>query len=274
MGSSNKPTTTFFIGDDKYKWSDRDGVWTLEMLPHGEPGKAQLVATWTEDKGVAWTITPSNVHLRDVGLDEGGEYWIGEQRYRIGAGWREQVPIDADGNIMSQSVPRQLIEDFSTASQNAYDENIKRYWQALRGTDSEGQAADKGSLAYQGSYLGMMDGARAYGQQEVADLREQGRWGKIQGQQDLTSRGLTGTTILPTMRMGRDRETAGNVGRARDRHLAYKNNLAQQRLGFIERRTDTYPRLSDLSSMMTALGQYGGSSGLAYSGSLFGGQSS
>jgi len=79
--------------------------------------------------------------------------------------------------------------------------------------------------AAQGRYdtgMGMLEGA---GKQEEADIKS--RWGSEanRGMQDLITRGLTGTTIAPTMRMGYQRQQEAELGRL-------QQSLLEQRLGY------------------------------------------
>jgi hypothetical protein len=62
------------------------------------------------------------------------------------------------------------------------------------------------------------------GTQQRKDLAQRYRAAESVGMQDLVSRGLTGTTILPTMRMGYQREHENALGRLNE-------SLRGQRLG-------------------------------------------
>ena len=106
-------------------------------------------------------------------------------------------------------------------------------------------------LANEDRYEEILEGYEEMGGQERADIRSRYAGLASRGQQDLISRGLVGTTVLPGMRSLWAREETGAVGRLEER-------LRGERLGFMERRQDTY---ADPSLMMNAAIQYGQGTG-------------
>lgn len=90
------------------------------------------------------------------------------------------------------------------------------------------------------------------------------RYGALAGanQQDLVSRGLAGTTVLPSMRLGVERQKTQELNaleeQLRRERMGYDVALTGERLGFMERRTDQYP---DYGPMMSMYGQYGQAGG-------------
>lgn len=101
---------------------------------------------------------------------------------------------------------------------------------------------------YQASYTRNMANLDQYGAQESADINQRYSELAAQGTQDLTSRGLGNTTVTGTMATG-----VANQASAEQRRLA--SDIAQQKyiadtaltntkLGFMERKTDSYPDLN------------------------------
>lgn len=89
--------------------------------------------------------------------------------------------------------------------------------------------------------------------------------------QNLTSRGLTGSTIKPVMEAGIERERV-NQGNRADFDYAQQQrqadqNLTQQRLGVMERRTDQAPDFGQLAALSQAYGD-GGGGGQSYGGGI------
>lgn len=142
-----------------------------------------------------------------------------------------------------------LMGDLMKAYQQAYEQgrqaNEQRYQELARG--------------YQDRYGQAMSTLEGSGEQARADLRNQWRSAENRGVQDLTSRGLTGTTILPTMRMGYQRQANADEGRLneslRQQKLGLQNQLSGDMLSFMERRDDDYPDLGQLAGLAQSVGQ-------------------
>lgn len=184
--------------------------------------------------------------------------------------------------------------------QRAYEEaraaNEQRYQDILSGyqdRSNEFQQRQAGNTddvltGYENRYQRGMDLLNGLGDQEKRDVTESYQKLGAANQQDMTNRGLTGTTIMPTMRAGIERERQDALSRVNERlqreQLMTDAGLsgdalgAQERmygqglagymgatgdtLGFAERRNDTYP---DMNQLMGLAQQYG-ASGAGYGG--------
>lgn len=142
-----------------------------------------------------------------------------------------------------------MMGDLAQAYQQAYEQgrraNEQRYGDIMRGRQQQ----------YDSS-MSMLQGAGAQSRQ---DIESRWRSAENQGIQDLTSRGLTGSTILPTMRMGYRRQAQADVGRLdeslRQQRLGLHTNLTEGMLGFMERREDESPDLGQLAALSQQVGQ-------------------
>ena len=68
---------------------------------------------------------------------------------------------------------------------------------------------------------------------------------------------MSNTTVAPTMQQGVEREKQSSLNRLAD-------EMQQTKLGIIERKTDAYPDLASLQSIIAGVGsQYGGGQGLS-----------
>lgn len=138
------------------------------------------------------------------------------------------------------------------AYQGAFDEaktaNLKRYEEILG--------------EFQTMYERVMAQQTGLGEQAKADVRQRYTNLASRGQADLVSRGLVGSTILPTMRTGYERETSADLRRVdeqlRREATGLDVSLTGQRLGFMERRTDAYPDYNQMIQLATMRGQSGG----------------
>jgi len=111
---------------------------------------------------------------------------------------------------------------------------------------------------YQKRYQDVMGELQGSGAQEYADIGSRMRSSQAAGAQDLVSRGLAGTTVMPTMRAGYARQAEGDYGRLADRLRTQRTSamagLSGDTLGFMERREDEYP---DQGLMTQLMQQYG-----------------
>lgn len=124
-----------------------------------------------------------------------------------------------------------LVGGYNVAYNKAKAANEARYQEMLGIADqTTGQRASDIQGAYQGREADMM--------------------------QKLARQGLGGTTIAPTMRMGVEREKQSALDRLSDQ-------MQQTKLGIMERRTDEYPDLAGIQSIIAGVGsQYGGGQGI------------
>jgi len=165
------------------------------------------------------------------------------------------VTIDASGNrvtgthnVTSASPRRAVGGGLAGSYQAAYDQarraNEARYQQILQGYGARRQEAE--------TLLADL------GQRERADLQER----HFESSAALAQQGLAwqGSTIEPTMQMGLDREQNAQLqrydeGQARMR-LETLGGIDQQRLAFMERRTDAYPDQGQFIQLAQAEGRY------------------
>ncbi len=113
---------------------------------------------------------------------------------------------------------------------------------------------DAAKSANEGRYQQLLRELKGSGEQEAKDIRAGWAGRATQGQQDLVSRGLSASTIAPTMAAGYQREENADIGRLNER-------LRERRLGIIERRSDEYPDLNQLMTLAGMTGSYGGGAG-------------
>jgi hypothetical protein len=116
-------------------------------------------------------------------------------------------------------------------------------------------------------------GLGAYGSlgaQQDADINQQYDSQASQVQQGMVNRGLTASTIGPSMQLGVERGRAGALSRAGDARLrdqlAFDERITGNVAGFIERREDPYPDLGQYLSVAQQYGASGGGSPAVYGG--------
>lgn len=155
--------------------------------------------------------------------------------------------------------------DVASDYQKAYDEakaaNEQRYQDILGG--------------YRSRYGEAMDTMEGLGRQQRKDLRSDYGQQMAQQNQYLAARGLSGTSLQPTLQQG----LIGKQGEAMTRlneslkreRLGYQTGLSGDTLGFMERREDEYPDYAQMERLAKAQGQSG--TGYGNVGALFGGQS-
>lgn len=145
---------------------------------------------------------------------------------------------------------RGLYGSYQTAYDEARQANVGRY---------EGILGQYGALHTRA--MGLLENL---GDQERSDIRQRYAGREATGMQDLVSRGLSGTTLLPNLRMGVERDQSAELRRLgeglRRERLGYDVGLTQSKLGFMERRTDAYPDYGQLMQLAMARGQGGAGS--------------
>lgn len=136
----------------------------------------------------------------------------------------------------------------ATAYQTARTANERRYEEILGG--------------YRERYQRAVGQLGELGAQQEADIRMTGRSREAGVLQENISRGVTGTTVLPTMRAGVQRQTRAELGRLREQlaglRLQYETQLSGQELQFMERREDAYPNVGGYLNMLQQAGRYTG----------------
>jgi len=125
----------------------------------------------------------------------------------------------------------QLIAEFEKAQAESKTANLQRFEEVKGGyTDLLNSALER---------------VRGIGGQEKKDIVSRGEGQIARGQQDLISRGLTGTTIAPTVAQGFRRDTQAALARLSDRQtereVGLTTDIEGKRLNFIERRNDIGP---------------------------------
>jgi len=118
---------------------------------------------------------------------------------------------------------------------------------------------------YEKRYSGAMGLLEGLGTQQRADLNQQFTEQGAQQKSYLAARGLSGTTLVPTMQQGllsqqQDAMTRLNEALKRER-LGYQTGLSADTLQFKERRTDEYPDLNQMIQLSQMQGQSGGGGG-------------
>jgi hypothetical protein len=120
-------------------------------------------------------------------------------------------------------------------------------------------AANGGYVGRYGRAMGLLE---KLGGQQKADAAQRYDQQTASMQQDLTSRGLAGTTILPTMKLGVQREKSDALNRIDQQITQQRMNadasLSGDTLNFMERRTDQYPNEQLYAQMAQQYGQAGG----------------
>lgn len=198
--------------------------------------------------------------------------------------------VGGSGNGPSGYNGGAIPNDYQRAYEEARAANEQRYQDILTGYQDRSNAfqdrqagnTDDVLTGYENRYQRGMDLLTGLGTQEKRDVDESYRNLGAANQQDMTNRGLTGTTIMPTMRAGIERERQDALSRVNERlqreQLMTDAGLsgdalgAQERmygqglagymgatgdtLGFAERRDDTYP---DMNQLMGLAQQYGAS---------------
>ncbi len=222
--------------------------------------------------------------IAEMGSAFGGQFGYGGAMGAMGGGMG-----GAGGGGMG--VP----QDYQRAYEEAKAANEERYQNILTGYQDRSNQYQEGAAGlrddvlggYDARYQRNMNALQGQGQQEAIDIQR--RYGELgaANQQDMVNRGLTGTTIMPTMRQGIAREQEGALSRLNERLINQRIGMdsqlsgdalsAQERLGqsiltgaagvqgdtlgFAERRTDAYPDMNQLIQLAQMYGAGGGSYG-------------
>ena len=193
------------------------------------------------------------------------------------------------GTGIIASTPKNYGETLTKQFQKAQDEaklaNETRYADILKGYGSLQNSVTSQLQNRQDTSMNML---KDMGNQEAADIST--RWNSEAGKgaQGLIDSGFYGTTVLPTMRAGYGMLKEADLSRMNERLQNQRvstygqmsgdvanttSNLGSNRLGFMERRNDTYPDMGMYADLMqkyglaNAYGQttnantYGGNSG-------------
>lgn len=222
----NKPTYPDWSNVDvpQYEWVDGT-LYRNAWRTYRGAGQSQYqregreaVARRTGD-GIEYLQRPTADILAFVGHDMSqpylyqGEYWMSQ----TGA----DVQVDASG----QTLPEQIMSEYDESYEEARQANLQRYEEGLE-------------------LLGQM------GEQRREDIGQEFTGLRSRTRQELVSRGLTGTTVLPTLQTGISEAEQDTLGRLEEQ-------LLQQRLNWVEARTDTYPDVRPYLQLLTGYGRYG-----------------
>ena len=150
------------------------------------------------------------------------------------------------------SLARNVLQQFEDSRQSANQANESRFQEIKSGFSARRQRA--------------LDLLKQSTGQRAADIRQTFAGRQSQSASDLVSRGLSGTTIKPTIAAGIAREEQGALNQLRDqeiqRQIGVDAGLEGDRLAFLERRTDTGPDTSTLLDLARRFGAgFGGGGG-------------
>ena len=138
-----------------------------------------------------------------------------------------------------------LIADFQTQQDASQAANLERY------SDILGQYGDL--------HARTMAGFEGFGEAQRQQLGQRYEGLQTRSQQDMVSRGLTGTTIAPTVAAGIEGQRSQDL-MALDQSINQQMlnaalGITQAMLGFMERREDVGPNMGDLAQLAESLGQ-------------------
>jgi len=141
-----------------------------------------------------------------------------------------------------------LLDQLRASQEEAKQANLQRYAEIAGG--------------YQDRFNRGMQTVNTLGAQEQADVRDNYHDRLAATRQNLAARGLSGTTIAPTMAMGNTREMNADLARSRERIAELRLNtdarLSGDLLGFKERREDPYPDMGMYAQLAQQLGRGSG----------------
>lgn len=147
------------------------------------------------------------------------------------------VPFDQ--SFGSPGSAEALWNDFQSKQTQANAANDNRYKDILGGYDQ---------------IMGTFDNA---GAQQAADINQGARNQGAQVQQNLVSSGLAGTTVMPTLQAGVERQRVANQARLNEQLQGQRAGMAKNRLDFMERRTDQAPDPNMYMNLIQKIGEGG-----------------
>lgn len=189
------------------------------------------------------------------------------------AGGRTMYVDPKTGRVTYQtsSRPRMTPVAYGTGVSGTGVNPLQAYLDSVAKAEAEARAANEaryaeGKQGYYDRWQRNMNELGNLSNQGEADLRAAGAKGQAQAHQSLVARGFGGSAALPTIKTGIARQTQEAVNRWKDSRVQNKIDtdarLSGDYLGFIERRTDSYP---DLGQMMGLAQAYGYGNGGGYS---------
>ncbi len=129
-------------------------------------------------------------------------------------------------------IQNELLQKYEEAQTSARERNEGRYEEIKEGYEGARADLEKDGAVTAG-YERQLNEIRGSGAQEATDIRQAGSANFAAATQDLTSRGLGGTTIRASERRATSAQVQGGLGRLQDR-------LRQQRLGVMGQQTNYY----------------------------------
>ncbi len=186
-----------------------------------------------------------------------GKYWFNgpngwyqqdARKHTQGAFTYDQTPMGkAETNVA------QLKAEYEKAFNEAKAANEQRYGQILGGFDT--------------LYSDTMTGLDGMGDAAKKDVNTAYDKAHSQSMQGLVNSGMANSTIMPsvTLSNARQRTDATNSlnEMLRRERLGYMNNITNNKLGFMERREDSYPDVNLYASLMNNYGNSMGNIGYA-----------
>lgn len=147
--------------------------------------------------------------------------------------------------------PATLLQQMNRQYQNSYNEakaaNEQRYNQGMQGWDT---------LTRQ-----TMRANRNIGNARAGELNRQFDALRGGAQQGLVDRGMAGSTIAPSVNAGIERQRGYALNDLNDQNAARRVGLMAQmgqgKLGFLERRQDSYPDMGQFAQLAMAMGAAG-----------------
>lgn len=137
------------------------------------------------------------------------------------------------------------------AYNDAKNANLERYNQLIDG--------------YGGLRNRVMGRLENQGNQELDDVKSRYDTQAAAGDQDMVNRGLSGTTVRQTMKLGTQREKGAELRRVNERLQGNLANADERTtgnlMGVVERRNDAYPDANLLAQLAQAYGQSAGGGG-------------
>ncbi|HPP02270.1 MAG TPA: hypothetical protein PLX83_16930 [bacterium] len=194
---------------------------------------------------VTYTEQPNFYFIKQFGLWETPYTYNGEKYMNMGGGairveWDEKqgkwIPLSQD-----------LISKFKADWEDVKARNEQRYADILAG--------------YEKLYGETENRLSGLGLQQAKDIDTSFQRAAAKAKQDLTSRGLVNTTILPSVMTGYEKERVAAQNRLAEdltrERLGYLTDITKQKLDFMERKNETYPNLEYYTIMLQNLGKGG-----------------
>lgn len=166
-----------------------------------------------------------------------------------GGGYQFGQPFMAGGG--NNQMASDLYQKFQKAHDEAKGANEQRYGDILN--DRRRLESDMNNMASSTSG------------QERLDINDRYDRSNADTIQSATDRGLGNTTVLDSLQRGVNADRTAALNRQSDqavqRQMGVRNAGAEQRLGFMERRTDAYPSYEMMAQLAMQAGQGGGGMG-------------